>query len=89
MATKAKKAVESVMVSFDLFDLPTAQHKAGLAGLVLQIRYMEQAKPPIPIERIPVIETLTATGCRVRFTAASTQGLFDEVYGATPDTRSR
>ena len=39
-------------ITYDLFDLPTAQHKAGLAGLILQIRSMEdRAKkggPPAP-----------------------------------------
>ena len=40
MAKKAKtaddkpKSIDSVEITFDLFDLPTAQHKAGLAGLV-------------------------------------------------------
>ena len=31
----------SVTVKYDLFDLPTAQHKAGLAGLLLQIESMK------------------------------------------------
>ena len=31
--SKAKPGVERIAFTFDLFDLPTAQHKAGLAGL--------------------------------------------------------
>jgi len=28
----------SITITYDLFDLPTAQHKAGLAGLLLQTK---------------------------------------------------
>ena len=41
--TKAEP-ITSVTIPYDLFDLPTAQHKAGLAGLILQIRSMEDAR---------------------------------------------
>src|SRR3954454_21331835 len=34
-------APTAVTMKYDLFDLPTAQHKAGLAGLLLQILHMK------------------------------------------------
>ena len=46
--TKAPPITE-VVVEYDLFDLPTAQHKAGLAGLLLQLRSM--ADRDLPAER--------------------------------------
>ena len=35
-----KAAPERITLTFDLHDLPTAQHRAGLAGLILQIDSM-------------------------------------------------
>ncbi len=71
----------TVTVKYDLFDLPTAQHKAGLAGLVLQIRHME-GKTPKP-KAIPKIVELTRTSATIEFTVESVQCLFDDVYAAT------
>jgi CRISPR-associated protein Cmx8 len=64
-------------VSYDLLGLPTAQHKAGLAGLVMQAHDMEARRLTAP-----VIEELTPLGARVRFSAASAQALFDDLYAA-------
>ncbi len=33
MAKKTKDEITEVTIRYDLFELPTAQHKAGLAGL--------------------------------------------------------
>src|SRR5262249_26706496 len=81
MAKKgAAAAPQAITVSYDLFDLPTAQHKAGLAGLVLQICSMrERGTPP---ESIPEVEELTSTSARIRFGESSLQGLFNDLYDA-------
>jgi CRISPR-associated protein Cmx8 len=78
--TKATPTTE-VVVEYDLFDLPTAQHKAGLAGLLLQLRSMEGRN--MPGEEIPKAEW-TATRAIIRFTEKSVKRLFDEVYAAAP-----
>lgn len=79
---KAKpKAPEQVSVPYDLLNLPTAQHRAGLAGLLLQIRHME-GKNPRP-KAIPEITDETATSATIVFNAESTQCLFDDLYSAT------
>jgi CRISPR-associated protein Cmx8 len=78
---KAVTAVE-VVVKYDLLDLPTAQHKAGLAGLLLQVRHMERTKGNYPEGAIPVIEKMNATSATLRFTSKSVLGLFDAVYDA-------
>ena len=35
-----KTQIEEVTLTFDLHELPTAQHRAGLAGLIFQIDAM-------------------------------------------------
>ncbi len=63
-------------IEYDLFSLPTAQHKAGLAGLLLMIETLkERKKAPIP-----VVEQLSATGARIAFTRDSLQTVFDDLY---------
>ena len=50
--TKPKAANPAqVTITYDLFDLPTAQHKAGLAGLLLQIESMQSRKLSAPAFR--------------------------------------
>jgi CRISPR-associated protein Cmx8 len=77
-----KEDVASVSVKYDLFDLPTAQHKAGLAGLVLQLRHMAGLPKRFAPEDIPRLE-LTPTTATVQFTERSVQRLFDELYAAS------
>src|SRR5262249_47723761 len=81
-AIKQKSAAEPtvVTVTYDLFDLPTAQHKAGLAGLVLHIRHMEGRSPRPPA--IPVIRELNQTSATVEFSQESVQALFNDLYAA-------
>jgi CRISPR-associated protein Cmx8 len=81
---KKAKAIDapttSVTITYDLFDLPTAQHKAGLAGLLLQIESMRARN--IPQSQIPEVVESSATQAVIRFTEQSTQGIFDDVYDA-------
>ncbi len=80
--TKAKVAqMSEVVVEYDLFDLPTAQHKAGLAGLLLQLRSMAERNKPE--DCIPKAEW-TATRATIRFTEKSVKSLFDDLYAAKP-----
>lgn len=76
-----QSAPAAVTVKYDLIDLPTAQHKAGLAGLLLQIRHME-GKSPKP-KAIPRVVELSRTSATIEFNADSVQCLFDDVYAAT------
>lgn len=70
----------AVTITYDLFGLPTAQHKAGLAGLLLQIQHMDE-KSPKPAA-IPKIIAVTRTSATVEFTPVSVQCLFDDLYAA-------
>ncbi|MDB5392431.1 MAG: cmx8 [Planctomycetaceae bacterium] len=72
---------EMVEITYDLFDLPTAQHKAGLAGLVLQIQSMNDRR--LPKDSIPeVVGEVGTTTVTFRFTEKSVNGLMDDFYDA-------
>jgi CRISPR-associated protein Cmx8 len=71
-------AISEVPLSYSLFDLPTAQHKAGLAGLLLLIDSMQQRG----LGPLPVVNNLTATSVALTFTQAAMQAIFDDLYDA-------
>lgn len=74
------KPPESVTITYDLFDLPTTQHKAGLAGLLLQIVSMGKRKKSPPSYDWDAQETRTKV--HVKFTEETTKNLFDDLYDA-------
>lgn len=75
-------APEKITLHYDLMTLPTAQHRAGLAGLVLQVRLMQKKEKSLGFEKIPLIEKLTRTELTITFTELSLQAVFDELYAA-------
>jgi CRISPR-associated protein Cmx8 len=77
-----KTQVEEVTLTFDLHDLPSAQHRAGLAGLILQIDAMGPQGYRKAEKLVPLIKKLTATSAEITFTPDSMQGVFDELYAA-------
>src|SRR3954447_482695 len=92
MAKKTAKpaASTSIDVRYDLHDLPSAQHKAGLAGLLLQIENMRDRRDAgqLPSDfEIPEVVDQTATVAQVRLTECSVQNLFDDLYHAIPRER--
>ncbi|MGI8548735.1 MAG: type I-MYXAN CRISPR-associated protein Cmx8 [Gemmatimonadaceae bacterium] len=70
----------SVSIRYNLVDLPTAQHKAGLAGLLLEVESMRE-RGLLP-ESIPQVELLDSMTAEATFTATSLRGLFDDLYDA-------
>jgi CRISPR-associated protein Cmx8 len=82
----AKKAEpENIEVRFDLHELPTAQHKAGLAGLLVQIDSMGERRITglLPAEtQIPDLVDRSATAAVFRLTRRSVQDLLDDLYAA-------
>lgn len=70
--------VKEITLSYNLFDLPSAQHKAGLAGLLLLIDSLRQrGLAPLPDVRNP-----SATSVRLTFSQDSMQTVFDDLYDA-------
>ena len=72
-----RESDESVLVPWLLPDLPTAQHKAGLAGLFVYVSKMPEFIQNAPI---PVIESWSPLELSIRFTQASLTTLMDSVY---------
>jgi len=68
-----------VAITYDLFDLPTAQHKAGLAGLLLQIESMIDRNPN---SLTPHVLGRTSTTATIEFTPETVQSLMDSMYDA-------
>lgn len=68
-----------VVIHFDLFDLPTPFHKAGLAGLVMLIRSLiERGK----ITAADVQLELNATTAKMTFSESLLQVVMDDLYDA-------
>ena len=70
--------VKEITLSYSLFDLPSAQHKAGLAGLLLLIDSLRQRGA----DPLPDVSHLSATSVKLTFTQDSMQTIFDDLYDA-------
>ena len=85
---KLETQPESITIRYDLHELPTAQHKAGLAGLLLQIESMSERRAvgALPREcQVPEVVEHAVSFARIRFTKRSVQDLFDDLYAAQTD----
>ena len=71
-------ATETHVLEYNLFDLPTAQHKAGLAGLLLMIESMKRRR----MENVPEATVVDRATVTVAFTREAMQALFDDLYDA-------
>lgn len=84
--TKAVPASELVL-EYDLGGLPSSQHRAGLAGLVLMCRWLTgQARNYL--RGTCVIEDLTAHRLVLRLDRDGLASLFDQAYGAAREERA-
>jgi len=72
------KTNDKITLTYNLFDLPTAQHKAGLAGLLVLIESMKRRK----MSPLPEVKEMTSSRVVVSFTKESMQVLFDDLYDA-------
>jgi CRISPR-associated protein Cmx8 len=68
-----------LVVEYDLFELPTAFHKAGLAGLILLI---ESLKSRAILTADEAKYDVTPTGANVTFTEVLLRKLMDDIYDA-------
>ena len=80
--TRTQETVTSIRLSYDLLSLPTAQHKAGLAGLLLQIRSIAARPRDFDGRVVPKIVDMTSTTATIELSEDSTQTLFDDLYCA-------
>lgn len=73
-------------IRWNLAELPSSQHKAGLAGLALCVQYL-QRNPDA--KGICQIEALDAGGLTLHVDRDGMQALFDEIYAASTEEQER
>jgi CRISPR-associated protein Cmx8 len=72
-------------LDYTLAELPSSQHRSGLAGLVLMVRWLHRFDEWKQDESaICEIENLSKIGLTLRINKLGLQALFNEVYGAIP-----
>ena len=85
-ARREQASAEVVTLSYDLADLPSAQHRAGLAGLVMVLRWLE-SQPDVERRGTCRLERLSRRGVALVFDGAGLQWLFDWLYSADIEER--
>lgn len=85
---KAKKAaqVEVLELDYQLAELPSSQHRAGLSGLVLMVEWVKRQSAN---KRICEITRLDQRGATLRINQEGLAALFDEVYAASKAEQER
>lgn len=77
-------------LDYDLAELPSSQHRAGLAGLVLMARWLERLKKTDPaLTGVCQFTRLDERGATLRLNQDGLRELFDEVYAASKEEQPR
>ena len=84
--------VEVLTLNYQLSELPSSQHRAGLAGLVMVIQWLE--RQPEFREKVANgvtcrISRLEAKGATIEINQAGLEALFDEIYAASTEEQAR
>ena len=75
-------------LDYNLAELPSSQHRAGLAGLVLMARWLERLKKTDPaLTGVCQLTRLDERGATLRLDEAGLQEVFDETFGALKERR--
>jgi CRISPR-associated protein Cmx8 len=77
---------ETLTLEYNLAELPSSQHRAGLAGLVLMVRWLKDEPDKKGICEITQIDETSAT---LQIDQEGLQFLFDKVYAATKEEIGR
>ncbi len=80
---KKTKDQEPLELSYSLDELPSSQHRAGLAGLVFMVDWLRRS--PLDDRGICEITRLDPRGLTLRVDAKGLEQLFHEVYGASTE----
>ncbi len=87
MAKKATtQPVELLELDYQLAELPSSQHRAGLAGLVLMVKWLARQGTN---KGICELTRLDALGATLKINEAGLEALFNEVYAATGEEQAR
>jgi len=90
--TKQTSVIETLSLDYQLAELPSSQHRAGLAGLVLVIQWLE--KNPVFQQKVEAgavcqLTRLDDRGATINLNQAGIEALFDEIYAASIEEQER
>lgn len=77
-----EEEVKEITLVYKLHELPSSQHKAGLAGLVLMVRWLTERNPQKVKGILDEIEC-TKNTYKLRIDKDGMRSLFDETYSAS------
>ncbi len=83
---KTAEAPEELTLDYQLAELPSSQHRAGLAGLVLMVDWLKRQSNK---QGICEITGLDARGATLKINPQGLEDLFNEVYAASLEEQSR
>src|SRR2546425_10062761 len=77
---KTLSGIEVLDLDYNLAELPSSQHRAGLAGLVLMVQWLKRQGTH---KDICAITRLDERGATLRINQEGLAALFDEVYAGS------
>jgi CRISPR-associated protein Cmx8 len=80
-AARKPKKLQVLELSYRLAEMPSSQHRAGLAGLVLMVRWLD--RHPEKKKGVVEIVILDGGGATLRIDESGVAALLDEAYAAT------
>lgn len=80
--SQKQPAIELLTLDYQLAELPSSQHRAGLAGLVLMVKWLKRQPNA---KGICNLTRLDARGATLEIDLPGLEALFDEVYGASQE----
>jgi len=80
--SQPKPAIELLTLDYQLAELPSSQHRAGLAGLVLMVKWLARQPNAKGVCRLT---RLDAQGLTLEMDLPGLEALFDETYGASQE----
>jgi CRISPR-associated protein Cmx8 len=90
--TKLLPAIDVLTLDYQLAELPSSQHRAGLAGSVSIVRWLERQpefREKVANGAICRITRLDANGATLEINQAGLEALFDEIYAASTEEQAR
>ncbi len=84
--TQQKDPAQPILVRWNLHELPSAQHKAGLAGLVLCVDALNRNGIA---NGVCAVEAIDEYGLTLRVDQGGMQSLFDDIYAASTEEQER
>jgi CRISPR-associated protein Cmx8 len=90
--TKETTTIDILTLDYQLSELPSSQHRSGLAGLVLTERWLKRQPSFKEKERNGAVLTWTrldARGATLQINQAGLAAIFDEIYAANLEEQER